>query len=158
MGSTHHRTTRHSLVRHKVHPYPAIKSGQPLNNFMFPSILAIAAMAVSSKRTWTFQSTIRSNHQKWNSFPRSGIRIVIRLASGFHFRIDHLTNTLHFFYQVDKNGDVCISILHEPGDDKYGYEKASERWLVSVLTIDQWSSPFFHCSTTRYRSCDYILP
>ena len=24
---------------------------------------------------------------------------------------------------------MCISILHEPGDDKYGYEKASERWL-----------------------------
>lgn len=30
---------------------------------------------------------------------------------------------------VDKNGDVCISILHEPGDDNYGYEKAAERWL-----------------------------
>ncbi|WAR03818.1 LOW QUALITY PROTEIN: UB2G1-like protein [Mya arenaria] len=24
---------------------------------------------------------------------------------------------------------VCISILHEPGDDKWGYESASERWL-----------------------------
>lgn len=24
---------------------------------------------------------------------------------------------------------MCISILHEPGEDKYGYEKASERWL-----------------------------
>jgi ubiquitin-conjugating enzyme E2 G1 len=24
---------------------------------------------------------------------------------------------------------VCISILHPPGDDKYGYEKAEERWL-----------------------------
>ncbi|KRX34917.1 Ubiquitin-conjugating enzyme E2 G1, partial [Trichinella nativa] len=30
---------------------------------------------------------------------------------------------------IDKDGNVCISILHEPGDDKYGYEKASERWL-----------------------------
>jgi len=30
---------------------------------------------------------------------------------------------------IDKNGKVCISILHEPGDDRYGYEKASERWL-----------------------------
>ncbi|KAK0132029.1 Ubiquitin-conjugating enzyme E2 G1 [Merluccius polli] len=28
-----------------------------------------------------------------------------------------------------KNGDVCISILHEPGEDKYGYEKPEERWL-----------------------------
>ncbi|CAH1232200.1 ubiquitin-conjugating enzyme E2 G1-like [Branchiostoma lanceolatum] len=30
---------------------------------------------------------------------------------------------------VEKNGEVCISILHEPGEDKYGYESASERWL-----------------------------
>ncbi|KAG5837581.1 hypothetical protein ANANG_G00240850 [Anguilla anguilla] len=30
---------------------------------------------------------------------------------------------------VDKSGDVCISILHEPGEDKYGYEKPEERWL-----------------------------
>lgn len=32
-------------------------------------------------------------------------------------------------FSVDKNGDVCISILHEPGEDKYGYEKPEERWL-----------------------------
>ena len=24
---------------------------------------------------------------------------------------------------------MCISILHDPGDDQWGYEKASERWL-----------------------------
>ncbi|XP_069789432.1 ubiquitin-conjugating enzyme E2G 1b isoform X2 [Narcine bancroftii] len=30
---------------------------------------------------------------------------------------------------VGKNGDVCISILHEPGEDKFGYEKPEERWL-----------------------------
>jgi len=30
---------------------------------------------------------------------------------------------------IDKEGKVCISILHEPGDDRFGYEKASERWL-----------------------------
>jgi len=30
---------------------------------------------------------------------------------------------------VEKDGSVCISILHEPGDDKWGYESASERWL-----------------------------
>lgn len=34
-----------------------------------------------------------------------------------------------FISPVDKNGDVCISILHEPGEDKYGYEKPEERWL-----------------------------
>lgn len=38
-------------------------------------------------------------------------------------------------FVVDKNGDVCISILHEPGDDKFGYEKASERWLP-VHTVE----------------------
>lgn len=36
---------------------------------------------------------------------------------------------LYVFFPVDKNGDVCISILHEPGEDKYGYEKPEERWL-----------------------------
>src|SRR5262245_20404734 len=25
---------------------------------------------------------------------------------------------------IDSNGQVCISILHEPGDDRWGYEKA----------------------------------
>ncbi|XP_077995383.1 ubiquitin-conjugating enzyme E2 G1-like [Glandiceps talaboti] len=36
---------------------------------------------------------------------------------------------------VERNGDVCISILHEPGEDKYGYESASERWLP-VHTVE----------------------
>ncbi|XP_001631930.2 ubiquitin-conjugating enzyme E2 G1 [Nematostella vectensis] len=38
---------------------------------------------------------------------------------------------------VHKNGEVCISILHEPGEDKYGYEKADERWrpIHTVETI-----------------------
>jgi len=40
-----------------------------------------------------------------------------------------------FSILVDKSGDVCISILHEPGDDKWGYEKASERWLP-VHTVE----------------------
>ena len=33
------------------------------------------------------------------------------------------------FLSVNKDGEVCISILHEPGEDKYGYEHPSERWL-----------------------------
>ena len=36
---------------------------------------------------------------------------------------------VHHFITVEKNGDVCISILHEPGEDKWGYEKPEERWL-----------------------------
>lgn len=43
------------------------------------------------------------------------------------------TPTINF--TVDKNGNVCISILHEPGDDRFGYEKASERWLP-VHTVE----------------------
>ncbi|PRP85536.1 putative ubiquitin protein ligase [Planoprotostelium fungivorum] len=30
---------------------------------------------------------------------------------------------------VYTSGEVCISILHPPGEDAYGYEQASERWL-----------------------------
>lgn len=30
---------------------------------------------------------------------------------------------------IDKDGNVCISILHKPGEDEYGYEDLSERWL-----------------------------
>ena len=36
---------------------------------------------------------------------------------------------------VDKNGDVCISILHDPGEDKWGYERPEERWLP-VHTVE----------------------
>ncbi|CAF0877335.1 unnamed protein product [Rotaria sp. Silwood1] len=38
---------------------------------------------------------------------------------------------------IEKNGDVCISILHEPGVDQFGYENPSERWspVQSVETI-----------------------
>lgn len=30
---------------------------------------------------------------------------------------------------IDKHGNVCISILHDPGEDKWGYERPEERWL-----------------------------
>jgi len=36
---------------------------------------------------------------------------------------------------VEKNGVVCISILHEPGEDAYGYEDAGMRWLP-IHTIE----------------------
>lgn len=36
---------------------------------------------------------------------------------------------------IEKGGNVCISILHEPGEDRYGYEKAAERWLP-VHTVE----------------------
>jgi len=49
---------------------------------------------------------------------------------------------------VYPNGDVCISILHPPGDDKWGYEKAQERWLpihtvesILISVISMLSDP-----------------
>ena len=46
------------------------------------------------------------------------------------------------------SGEVCISILHPPGDDAFGYEQASERWLpvhtvesILVSVISMLSSP-----------------
>lgn len=30
---------------------------------------------------------------------------------------------------IDTDGNVCISILHKSGDDEFGYEDASERWM-----------------------------
>eukprot|EP01113_Clastostelium_recurvatum_P018201 TRINITY_DN2147_c0_g1_i1.p1 TRINITY_DN2147_c0_g1~~TRINITY_DN2147_c0_g1_i1.p1 ORF type:complete len:168 (-),score=29.74 TRINITY_DN2147_c0_g1_i1:33-536(-) len=49
---------------------------------------------------------------------------------------------------VYPTGEVCISILHPPGEDKWGYEKASERWLpvhtvesILVSVISMLSSP-----------------
>lgn len=47
-------------------------------------------------------------------------------------------------HTVYPSGEVCISILHPPEDDKYGYESASERWspvqtpetiLLSVISM-----------------------
>ncbi|EGC29154.1 hypothetical protein DICPUDRAFT_58977 [Dictyostelium purpureum] len=48
---------------------------------------------------------------------------------------------------VYKEGEVCISILHE-GEDAYGYEKANERWTpvhtvesILISVISMLSSP-----------------
>ncbi len=49
-----------------------------------------------------------------------------------------------FHPNVYPNGDLCISILHPPEEDRYGYESASERWspvqtpetiLLSVISL-----------------------
>jgi ubiquitin-protein ligase len=53
---------------------------------------------------------------------------------------------------IYKNGDVCISILHD-GEDQYGYEKINERWspaqnvnsimlsIISMLSAPNFDSP-----------------
>jgi len=49
---------------------------------------------------------------------------------------------------VYERGEVCISILHPPEEDKYGYEQASERWspvqspeTILLSVISMLSSP-----------------
>ncbi|KIY48534.1 ubiquitin-conjugating enzyme [Fistulina hepatica ATCC 64428] len=44
------------------------------------------------------------------------------------------------------DGTVCISILHAPGEDQYGYEDAGERWmpvhtLLSVISLLSSETP-----------------
>ncbi|ELA47619.1 hypothetical protein VCUG_00942 [Vavraia culicis subsp. floridensis] len=48
---------------------------------------------------------------------------------------------------IDKDGNVCISILHEPGDDMYEYECVAERWMpvrnpesviLSIVALLNW--------------------
>lgn len=60
-----------------------------------------------------------------------GARALSKIAASMfnHGIVNTLNRLSHFNFAVDKNGDVCISILHEPGEDKYGYEKPEERWL-----------------------------
>jgi len=62
-------------------------------------------------------------------------------------------NTNIYHPNVYKDGKVCISILHPPGDDKWGYEKAEERWrpvhsvnsiiisIISLLFVPNDESP-----------------
>lgn len=51
-------------------------------------------------------------------------------------------------FTVYDNGEVCISILHPPEEDKYGYESVSERWspvqspeTILLSVISMLSSP-----------------
>ncbi|KAH9033574.1 ubiquitin-conjugating enzyme [Lactarius hengduanensis] len=44
-------------------------------------------------------------------------------------------NTPMWHPNIYPDGGVCISILHAPGDDQYGYEDAGERWMP-VHTVE----------------------
>lgn len=33
------------------------------------------------------------------------------------------------YNSAERKGEVCVSILHSPGEDEWGYEDAGERWL-----------------------------
>lgn len=53
-----------------------------------------------------------------------------------------------FHPNIYENGNLCISILHPPEDDEYGYETAAERWspvqspeTILLSTISLFHSP-----------------
>eukprot|EP00009_Paramoeba_aestuarina_P002312 CAMPEP_0201522246 /NCGR_PEP_ID=MMETSP0161_2-20130828/16580_1 /ASSEMBLY_ACC=CAM_ASM_000251 /TAXON_ID=180227 /ORGANISM="Neoparamoeba aestuarina, Strain SoJaBio B1-5/56/2" /LENGTH=169 /DNA_ID=CAMNT_0047921029 /DNA_START=19 /DNA_END=528 /DNA_ORIENTATION=+ len=64
---------------------------------------------------------------------------------------------------VYADGKVCISILHPPGEDQYGYEQASERWspvqtvesimlsVISMLSDFNLESPANIDSAKQYK-------
>lgn len=41
----------------------------------------------------------------------------------------------NIYNKGDKKGEVCVSILHQPGEDEWGFEDAGERWLP-VHTVE----------------------
>ncbi|KJZ79258.1 hypothetical protein HIM_01409 [Hirsutella minnesotensis 3608] len=41
-----------------------------------------------------------------------------------------------FHPNIYESGDLCISILHPPEEDVYGYEAASERWSPSPANVE----------------------
>jgi ubiquitin-conjugating enzyme E2 G1 len=65
---------------------------------------------------------------------------------------------------IRETGEVCISILHPPGDDTYGYEDRAERWLpihtvesiflsmISMLSDPNCESPENVDAAKTYRS------
>ncbi|KAI5887659.1 ubiquitin-conjugating enzyme [Schizophyllum commune H4-8] len=69
-----------------------------------------------------------------------------------------------FHPNVYPNGEVCISILHHPGDDPNMYEQASERWspvqsvekvilsVVSMLAEPNLESPANVDAAKMYRT------
>lgn len=107
------------------------------------------ARVAFSKLTWLFQRSTLLNRRKWSSLLKYGTQTVRKVYFGIA-----KTTSKYFFNKcgkeivcclVDcKSGDVCISILHDPGEDKWGYERPEERWtpvhtvetiIVSVISM-----------------------
>ena len=68
---------------------------------------------------------------------------------------------------VYPDGNVCISILHNPGEDPLMYEQASERWspvqsvekvLLSVISMLAGTFSHFHPFSKRDKRALSPLP
>jgi len=76
-------------------------------------------------------------------------KAILKFPQDYPLNPPKMTFTSEIWHpNVYSHGDVCISILHPPGEDKYGYESASERWLpihtvesILISVISMLSSP-----------------
>ncbi|RKP07833.1 ubiquitin-conjugating enzyme E2 [Thamnocephalis sphaerospora] len=91
------------------------------------------------------------NFFEWEAFiahtPFEGgvFSAVLKFPRDYPLSPPTMTFTSPMFHpNVYANGEVCISILHPPGDDPHMYESASERWspvqsvekiLLSVVSM-----------------------
>ena len=97
-----------------------------------------AAREDSSMPGFPFRRSTHRSRQSAGSLQTCGIRTVSgscvpiaqceRRPVKFSMRHLSLAPTAQGCDAVYKDGRVCISILHDPGDDPHGYETAAERW------------------------------
>jgi len=91
-------------------------------------------------------SSAHLHHEKYWRYPGGNFRCILSFPSDFPLMPPTLTfkSPIPFHPNIYPSGLLCISILHPPEEDQYGYEKASERWLpvhtpetilVSVLSL-----------------------
>lgn len=147
MGGSDHWSTRYALVSETPYFFlDEIKDKNMWSNLTFFLLCRITVYQHRGTQHWIEYQYLLLALIK-NILSLSRFLCVPRSEGGFfkahlHFpkeyplrppRMKFVTEIWH--PNIEKNGDVCISILHEPGDDKWGYEKASERWLP-VHTVE----------------------
>lgn len=97
----------------------------------------------------SFQSPINlreDGNQADNSYPGGNFRCRLSFPPTYPLLPPTLTfrTPIPFHPNIYESGLLCISILHPPEDDQYGYESAAERWspvqtpetiLLSVISL-----------------------
>ncbi|KAH7818251.1 putative ubiquitin-conjugating enzyme [Monocercomonoides exilis] len=106
-------------------------------------VQGIAAGPISSKNLFEWEAYIRGPEA--TPFEKGTFRATLSFPRDYPMSPPKMKFTTPVFHpNVFPDGNVCISILHPPGDDPTGYESASERWspvqsvekiLLSVLSM-----------------------
>ncbi len=103
---------------------------------------AVSARVAFSTAKWFFRWSIQIGLQKWSSPLRFGIPTVCNITfvvfislAGIYWHIRFLP-VLTLCMLVYTNGDVCISILHEPGEDVFNPQ------VLGIVFGNIWCSVF----------------